>query len=131
MFQKIASITPLVIYNDLQKIAKGDYRNRDSRLAAVDARMTRLESELADYAQQSKWDEEELREWNRSLARKIKEGKADLGPRACSRVIESDLGFPKSGISDSRCWLELEASMDGKTLFLGSVGACGGAGCGG
>jgi hypothetical protein len=79
--QKIDGITPLAVYNDLRKIAKGDYRNRDSRLAAVDARMTRLESELADYATQSQWAEDELREWNHGVARKIKEGKADPGPR--------------------------------------------------
>jgi len=97
MVQKIDSITPLVIYNDLRKIAKGDYRNRDSRLAAVDARMTRLKSELAEYARQSSWDEEELREWNRGLARKFKEGKADLGPRMFA-VFQHALGrLPNTG----------------------------------
>jgi hypothetical protein len=50
LVQKIDGITPLTVYNDLRKIAKSDYRNRDSRLAAVNARMTRLESELAEYA---------------------------------------------------------------------------------
>lgn len=80
MVQKLEGVTPLAVYNDLRKIAKGDYRNRDSRLAAVDARMTRLESELAEYARQSQWAEDELREWNHGVVRKFKVAKADNGP---------------------------------------------------
>jgi len=97
MARKIDSIAPLVVYNDLRKIAEGDYRNRDSRLAAVDARMTRLETEVAEYARQSRWAEEELREWNRGVARKFKEGKADPGPRMFA-VFQYALGrLPHTG----------------------------------
>src|SRR5215475_2825091 len=37
-------------------------------------------------------------------------------------------GFPKGRESDSRCWLGLEASMDGASLFFGPAraGGCGG-----
>lgn len=78
MVQKIDCVTPLAVYNDLRKIARGDFRNRDSRLAAVDARMTRLESELVEYARQSQWAEDELREWNHGVARKFEEEKPIL-----------------------------------------------------
>jgi hypothetical protein len=91
MVQEIDGVTPLAVYNDLRKIAKGDYRNRDSRLAAVDARMTRLESELEEYARQSQWAEDELREWNHGVVRKFKEGKADPGPRTFA-VFQYALG---------------------------------------
>jgi hypothetical protein len=40
-------------------------------------------------------------------------------------------GFPRLGISDSRCWLGLGASIDGETLFEGSTGSCCGFGGGG
>jgi hypothetical protein len=97
LVQKIAGITPLTVYNDLRKIARGDYRNRDSRLAAVDARMTRLESELAEYARQSQWAEDELREWNYGVARKFEDGKADPGPRMFA-VFQYALGrLPHTG----------------------------------
>jgi len=43
--------------------------------------MTRLESELVEYARQLQWAEYELREWNHGVARKFEEGKTDPGPR--------------------------------------------------
>ena len=39
-------------------------------------------------------------------------------------------GFPRIGISDSRCWLGLGASIDGETLFTGPSGPGGGVGYG-
>src|SRR6202521_6317676 len=40
-------------------------------------------------------------------------------------------GFPEAEFSDSRCWLGLGASIDGKTLFTGSSGSGGRLGFGG
>ncbi|HYB11198.1 MAG TPA: hypothetical protein VEJ16_16165 [Alphaproteobacteria bacterium] len=81
MIVKSDGIAPLAVYNDLRKIALGDYKNRDARLDAVDVRMTRLRAEIVEYAKRSRWEGEDLREWNNSLARKVREGMADSGPR--------------------------------------------------
>jgi len=81
MGQTIDSIAPLTVYNDLRKIAKGDHKNRDSRLTAVDARMDRYAAELIEYARLFRWSEKDTQEWNNGVARKLKAGKADLGPR--------------------------------------------------
>src|ERR1700733_8613068 len=51
-----------------------------------------------------------------------------LGAR--SALTESK-GIPRGRESDSTCWLGLEASGDGASLFFGPAGACGGGGRGG
>ena len=91
MALKLDSIAPLAVYNDLLKIAAGDNKNRDNRLAAVDARRSRLEAEVAVHAEQARWAKEDLKEWNDSVARKIREGKADPGPRMFA-VFQHALG---------------------------------------
>src|ERR1700679_3537280 len=56
-------------------------------------------------------------------------GRPDLArtSRARSALTESR-GFSKERESDSTCWLGLEASMDGSSLFFGPAGAGGGSG---
>src|SRR6185437_9986217 len=56
---------------------------------------------------------------------------APVLPQAGERPLERDStglnriwGFPTVGKSDSRCWLELEASMHARTLFAGFTRAC-------
>jgi hypothetical protein len=81
MGQTIDSIAALAVYNDLRKIAEGDYKNRDSRLNAVDARMDRYAADLIQYARQSCWSEKDTQDWSNGVAGKLKAGKADPGPR--------------------------------------------------
>jgi hypothetical protein len=49
-------------------------------------------------------------------------------PRPAPRDLTEPSRFPGIGFSDSRCWLGLGASIDGKTLFDGFAGSCRGFG---
>ncbi len=73
------------------------------------------------------------RDWHDRSRRLHRRERHPQGPKQQSRRLEHDRGwlnrgrgFPRIGISDSRCWLGLGASIDGETLFAGSSGPGGG-----